>query len=377
MTGGRTRVLVLAGSPKGNTSVTMAYVEWLRKSFPSGIWKVEQISSRSRLLENNMAAFDSVIAAVGEADLILWAVPLYVFTVPSQYKRFIELVYERDARYAFAGKYAAILTTSVHFYDHLSQQYLREVSEDLGMMVAGSISPGMFDLNKTGGVKALGDFGRAVSGVVDRKLVMPRFSVPLPDPLPRMVNRDHTGEEEPRRHVPGQLYASRPVFRSAGRIAILVDEPDGPVGAMAGRFADAVRVLAVPADSGSAGISIDVVGLPSIHIAGGCMGCLRCGVTDHCVYEGKDGFIDMYRQRLMTADVIVFAVTLRDRGVSSTFKRFLDRGFFNTHRRSFRGAQMVFLVSGALSLAGTVYEMIHAYAEWQGANLVDIVSDEP
>jgi multimeric flavodoxin WrbA len=49
---------------------------------------------------------------------VLWAFPLYYLLVASQYKRFIELIFENNSTAAFKGKYAAVLTTSINFYDH-------------------------------------------------------------------------------------------------------------------------------------------------------------------------------------------------------------------------------------------------------------------
>src|SRR4030042_1276984 len=112
------KITVLNGSPKGEQSVTMMHVLYLRKIFPQHTFEIQHISQRIQRLEENREAFDEVIGAVNIADGVLWATPVYFFTVPSQYKRFIELVNERNAQGAFAGKYTAALTTSIHFFDH-------------------------------------------------------------------------------------------------------------------------------------------------------------------------------------------------------------------------------------------------------------------
>ena len=41
----------------------------------------------------------------------------------SNYKRFIELIFERHQEQVFAGKYTASLSTSIHFYDHTTHNY--------------------------------------------------------------------------------------------------------------------------------------------------------------------------------------------------------------------------------------------------------------
>ena len=81
------KIVVLGGSPKGKTSVTMQYVHYIRKVLPAHEFEILQISSRIKKLEKDEQAFSEVIEQVRSADLVLWAFPLYVFLVPSQYKR--------------------------------------------------------------------------------------------------------------------------------------------------------------------------------------------------------------------------------------------------------------------------------------------------
>jgi NAD(P)H-dependent FMN reductase len=99
------------------------------------------------------------MAGVAKADLILWAFPVYFLLVPAGYRRFIELVHERGSRESFAGKYAASFSTSIHYHDDLPHEYLRGISEDLGMRYAGSFAAGMKDLLKAGNRKHLLSFG--------------------------------------------------------------------------------------------------------------------------------------------------------------------------------------------------------------------------
>jgi hypothetical protein len=120
----------------------------------------------------------------------------------------------------------------------------------------------------------------------------------------------------------------------------------------------------------------EVINLHNIDIKGGCLGCIRCGYDNTCVYSGKDGFIDFYNSKLKTADILVFAGTIRDRYLSSLWKTFFDRGFFNTHIPSLMGKQVAFLISGPLEQLSNLRQIMEGYTEWQQANLVGIVTDE-
>jgi NAD(P)H-dependent FMN reductase len=127
------KIIVLGGSPKGKVSVTMQYVEYLKRCFTDVEFDVRQPAFNIVRLERNQEAFDELTEAIRRADGVLWAFPLYFHSVCGQYHRFIELIDERDAGSAFAGKPAAALSTSIHFFDNTAHDYIRETSEDLGL----------------------------------------------------------------------------------------------------------------------------------------------------------------------------------------------------------------------------------------------------
>ena len=352
------KILVLGGSPKGETSVTMQYVRWIAENLPNHEVRTLQIASRIGALERDDGKFAQAIEAVNEADAVLWAFPLYVFTVCSQYKRFIELIRERGVEGSFAGKYAASLSTSIHFFDNTAHQYIREVSEDLGMAFTGSFSPKMDDLRKGECRRQLLVFAQGLARAAEERLPMSRRSAPLPMHKPPLAS------------VPeGAGIADGNAGSEAGgkKTLVLVDYPELAVGAMARRFAGAVSAR---------GTKVEILALEEMGMKGGCLGCLKCGQANRCAYEGKDGFIDAFRSKVATADLLVFAGTTRDRALSARWKAFLDRAFFNTHQAVLRGKQFLFIVSGPLSRLDNLRQTLTGYVEWQGGNLVDFVSDE-
>ncbi len=140
------KITVLAGSPKGNKSVTLQSVRWLERRFPEHQFVVHRIAQRIKLLETAPEAFEEVVQDIRTADLVLWAFPVYYFLVHAHLKRFIELIFEREANKAFAGQYSAAISTSIHFYDHTAHEYVQGVSEDMGMLWLGSFSAHMMDL---------------------------------------------------------------------------------------------------------------------------------------------------------------------------------------------------------------------------------------
>ncbi|MFA5416622.1 MAG: NAD(P)H-dependent oxidoreductase, partial [Methanoregula sp.] len=139
------KIIVLNGSPKGDISVTMQYVAYMQKKFPSHDYQILHVAQDIRKIEKDRGVFDRIMDAVRSADLVIWAFPLYFLLVPSQYKRFIELVFERSTQEAFSEKYTASLSTSIHFFDQIAHNYVHAVCDDLGMRYCGFYSADMMD----------------------------------------------------------------------------------------------------------------------------------------------------------------------------------------------------------------------------------------
>ena len=127
------KIIVLNGSPKGDISVTMQYVHFIQKKFPQHELEILNISQRMKKIEKDEKAFQDIIDQVKSSDGVLWAFPLYVFLVHSHYKRFIELISEKAIEDVFRNKYTAVLTTSIHFFDHTAHNYMNAICDDLNI----------------------------------------------------------------------------------------------------------------------------------------------------------------------------------------------------------------------------------------------------
>jgi len=149
------KIIVLNGSPKGEDSITLQYVAYIRKHFPQHDFSIIHVSQRIKKLERDLEAFQEIIDEVRSADGVLWSFGLWALCVTAQYMRFIEMISERGAEDAFDHKYAAVITTSIHFYDHTAHNYMRAVCEDLNMKYVDSISLDIIDMmEKTDYIKS-------------------------------------------------------------------------------------------------------------------------------------------------------------------------------------------------------------------------------
>lgn len=347
------KIIVLNGSPKGDLSVTLQYVHFIQKKFPQHSLKVLNAASQIKKIEKDAEAFQEIIDHVRSSEGVLWAFPLYVFLVSSQYKRFIELLWERKVEDAFKNKYTSVLTTSIHFFDHTAHNYMRAICEDLDMKFAGSFSAGMYDLLKEKARRELITFAENFFQAIETKTSTSKSFQPLTYRKFTYLPDDGPG-------------GAKDKISTEKKVVVLTDctDPRSNLGRM-------IEKLKRSFLNG-----IEVVNLHDIDTKGGCLGCIQCGYDYECAYTGKDEFIDFYNTRLKTADVLIFAGTIQDRYLSSRWKLFFDRGFFNTHTPSFMGKQLGFVISGPLAQLSNLRQIFEGYAEWQQANLVDFVTDE-
>jgi len=344
------KIVVLNGSPKGDLSVTMQYVNYLAKKNPQHEFKTVNISQRIKAIEKFPKEFEQIIADIGDADGVLWAFPLYILLVHAHYKRFIELVFERCAQDAFAGKYAASLSTSIHFFDHTAHNYIHAICDDLGMRYVEAFSPDMTDLLKEEGQVRTAQFGEHFLNAIQTQAVTSRQYAPL-------TRRNF-------QYQPGGSHS--PIATSGKKVVILHDSTDP---------SNNLRHMVERCRSSFSG-NVSVFNLHDIDIKASCQGCLQCGSRNVCTYEGKDGFIEFFRSQVMTADIIFYCGTIIDRYFSARWKMFFDRSFFNTHTPVLTGKQVAFVISGPFGQLENLREIFTAFMEYQQANLAGFASDE-
>ncbi|MBE0687584.1 MAG: NAD(P)H-dependent oxidoreductase, partial [Anaerolineaceae bacterium] len=173
------KIIVLNGSPKGEDSITLQYVAYIRKHYPQHDFRIFHVSQRIKKMECDLEAFQEVINEVRSADGVLWSFGLWVLCVPAQYMRFIELISERGLVDAFENKYAAVMTTSIHFYDHTAHNYMRAVCEDLKMKFVDAISLDIIDMMKAERRREITIFAEGFFKAIREQAVTSRLFDPL------------------------------------------------------------------------------------------------------------------------------------------------------------------------------------------------------
>ena len=341
-------ILVLNGSPKGENSITLQTVRYLEKRFADRTdvsFSVLHVGQRIKSIEKD---FDQAEKELKNADLLLFCYPVYTFLVPSQLHRFIELIKERGTD--LSGKFAAQITTSLHFYDVTAHRFIRDNCDDLGLRYLCGLSADMEDLLKSEGRKQAEDFFEhllwcAQNGIAERPLY-PALCGQTPfHPAPMQA----AGTEEP-------------AFHADRRIAIVADLGSEALSEMVGRF----RAVS--------GCQTELIDLNAFPFAGGCLGCFRCAADGSCIY--KDGFDRFLRERIQSADAIVYAFSIRDHSMGSRMKLFDDRQFCNGHRTVTMGKPVGYLIDGAYDAEPNLRMLIESRAEVGGNFLAGVATNE-
>jgi len=345
------KLVVLNGSPKGEMSITFQYIRFLEKKYPQHAFQVFNVAHDIRKIEAEERFFRGIIDRVSEADGIIWAFPLYYLLVSSQYKRFIELIWERNGSGSFKDKFAAAISTSIHVFDHTAHNYIHAICDDLGMKFLGSYSADMYDLTKDIEQQRFLGFGDHFLKGIEKHIETAREYLPI--------------QRAPFSYEP-QGHAQPTADHAGKKVLVLTDyKPDqtnliSMIDRLKSCFSNAIQVI----------------NLFDIEMRGGCLGCLQCGYDNTCIYKDKDGFLGFYNEVIKKATIIIFAGAIQDRYLSSRWKMFFDRSFFNNHVPSLRGKQIGFLVSGPLGQIPNLRQILEGYTEIQMGNLAGIVTDE-
>jgi len=290
----------------------------------------------------------NIIEKIKGSDGIIWCFPVYTTLILAQLKRFIELLFEKG-RDNLKDKYAISLSTSMKFFDITAHNYIQAISEDLGMKFEGFYSAQSYDFLDFNQRKKWYFFLEHFLKITENKeLITQRY----------FLYQNHKLV-----YSPEDIPEDRKLDNPGKKIIVITDNTDeeSNIFKMINRFMNSFKN------------SIFLYDLNDIDIKGGCLGCLRCGLDNKCIYN--DEFIEFF-QKVKNADILVYAGTLKDRFLSSRWKLYFDRSFFNGHTPSMEGSQLCYLISGPLKNNENVRQWMRAIADLGFANLIDIVTDE-
>ena len=334
-------ILVINGSPKGKNSVTLQTMNYLQILYPEHHFDVLHAGQSIRRLEKDFAP---AVVAIEKADILVFSYPVYTFIAPSQLHRFIELL--KEAELDLRNKYATQFSTSKHFYDMTAHRYIEDNCLDLALRYIPGLSADMDDLTaEKGRQEACAWFEHLIWSTENGSAYS--YTALTGDYSPVAVTVPEKSTEE----KPGDIVIVCDVREGDTRLQAMIDR----FRAVCPRRTRTVNIRRYP-------------------FRGGCLGCFNCAVSGKCIY--KDGFDDYLRNKIQTAEAIVYAFTVQDHSMGSRFKLYDDRQFCNGHRTVTIGMPVGYLISGNYTAETNLQTVLTARAQVGSNYLAGVATDE-
>ncbi len=335
------KILVINGSPKGQYSITLQTINYLKALHPEHEFEVLNAGAKIKALEKD---FSSAIEAMNRAEMLIFSYPVYTFIAPCQLHRFIELT--KESGIDLSGKFATQLTTSKHFYDVTAHRYIQENCQDLGMKFIRGLSADMDDLLKEKGQKEARDFFEFVLWCASHD-VCEAIAAKQPAHQPSPVSVPVVSEEDKQ----GDVVIITDCERENGHLSDMIER-------FRARMTRRTRV----------------VNIREYPFKGGCLGCFNCAVSGKCIYT--DGFDEYLRNQIQTAQSIVYAFSIKDHSMGAAFKMYDDRQFCNGHRTVTMGMPVGYIISGRYSCEQNLQMIVEARAQVGSNFIAGIATDE-
>ncbi len=334
-------IVVLNGSPKGKYSITLQTVLYIQKHYEDDCFEILHVGQQIKQFEKNM---ELAVKKLEGADLILFCYPVYTFIVPYQLHRFIELMKEHHVD--LRGKFAAQISTSLHFYDITAHKFVEENCMDLNMKYIQGLSAEMEDLLSEKGQKDALKFWDYIHFCCKSDL----YEAPIKMPEP-----------ERKLHMP----ILPEVKKSDQFDTVIVTNCEDSDENLKNMILDFRNVYPY---------NTRVINIREFPFSGGCLGCFNCAISGKCIY--KDGFDVFLREEIQKAAAIVFAFTIKDHSMGASFKKYDDRQFCNGHRTVTMGMPMGYIVSGEYSKEHNLKMIVEGRCEVGHNFLCGVATDE-
>lgn len=341
------KIIILNGSPKFDNSVTIQSIKYLEQNYKKHKFEYINVVKKVKEYEKDEQKLKDLCFKIKEADAIVWAFPVYHALVHSNYKRFIELIFENKLQEYFLDKYTCAFSTSIHYADVQAHNYIRAICEDLGMKYVDYLSHEMNDLMKEKSRKELKIFFETFLTYINENLATSKLF--------------NLKSKSTYKYKSSKTYK---IFENNKKTIIITDtkNEDSNIKEMIHKYKSYIKN------------SVEVINLNDINIQGPCVGCCKCAAENKCIYDGNDDYRKNLDYVIKKADIIIFASTIKDRYLSSLFKLYYDRSFCYNHVPILKNKQVGYMISGKLSENQNLRQILEFHT--QGSNLIGFITDE-
>lgn len=337
------KIVVINGSPNGeNISTTMQYIKYLKQEFPMHSYQIINVGKEINKIVSNEILFEKYIDQIENADIVMWASPVYFLLVPYQLKRFIELIYEKKKENVFNNKYAISLVTSVNFFDNIASDYLSQISESLNMINLENLTFSKHEL---------------MSPVTQERFkhIFNYIFIQINDLV--KVQIKHVNLEVSKKIIYKPITCENKI--DLKNAVVITDSKD---------YDNTKNILNKIKSSVE---NIEVINLHNVDIKSGCTSCMKCTDTLNCCI--KDGYREFFDKSVRDKSTIIFVSEVKDKFLSARMKLFFDRMFFSNHIPVLKDKQIGFICVG--DVTPIIRDFASGVSQFQQANLIDIISD--
>ena len=356
------KITVLQGSPKlSQYSVTMQYIYYLREKFKEIIFNgiLESIEFEFfKILSctRSEKKYKSMIQSLRNTNAILWAFPVYTFSIPSHMIRFFEIIEERGDTAVFQNIHTTSITTSIKVFDHAAHNYVRYIADRWGMQYQAGFTAVMHDLTD-----------KHIRVQFEKMFKLFLFNVKsdlkgLEPPIPQKLISGLFKYQKSYQFIPSTSPES---LKTQSYKALIIRETsiDENINQMINIVIKSLHVKP------------KILSLDELHFSP-CMGCVNCVVDGKCIID--DSFREEILRPLLNADIIIFGLKIKELGFNTIFKQFLDRLIVMGHGPFLIWKPAIgFLISGSLSVFPYLKEGIEAYFQQKGVKGIVFATDQP
>ncbi|MBI9015166.1 MAG: NAD(P)H-dependent oxidoreductase [Clostridiales bacterium] len=338
------KILVLNGSPKGDMGVSYHHVLFLEKHYKSITFEYIHIGKMIKTYHDELLG--ELIETMSAYDCVMWAYPVYTFSVPYQLMLFMNRLQSHPKKQLLKDVYTVQLSTSKHFFDITAYNYMKTQLKDLEMIHIEGLMADMDEMLKEPGRHKMIGFMDQVLFTIQQHFTYPntkqivqelyhfKYSqVPEPDKLPSKILVVYNGKS----------------------------------------YSETLKHM-ISAFENLCSYEVHRLDISNINIQGGCLGCLKCTFIGHCIY--RDEFEEMYQKKILDADVLVYASDIKNHYLHEDFKLIDDRAFYNGHRVNTDNKATCYLLTGHYNHEHNLRHIIEARAHVGHMALFEPVTNE-
>jgi len=338
------KILVLNGSPRGEMSVSYHHILFLEKHFKSATFEFVHIGKMLKIYKDEKLG--DLIKKMSDADCVLWTYPVYTFSIPYQLMLFMNRLQNHDLKHLLKGTYSTQFSTSKHFYDITAYDFMKTQFKDLEIIHLEGLMADMDEMITESGRHKMVEF-------MDKLL----HSITVEVTYPNI------------KHVPGQLYEF-----SYNQVPEPDKLPSKILVVYNGlEYSNSLKQM-ISAFENLCDYDVHRLDVSNINIQGGCLGCIKCTMIGHCIY--KDEFEEMYQEKILSSDVIVYASDINNHYLHADFKLIDDRAFYNGHRVNTENKATGYLLTGNYQQEQNLKHLIEARAHVGHMSLFEPVTNE-